>query len=216
MASTWCSVIPHGRRFNWRNGTFFAALDSRIAGAPATQRRKLIAGLQKEQPELFEHYLATLRESLSQTHFIRDSGHYPFAGQGNVQTHSVFLESGLGLISGHGRLGMVVPSGLVTQESQKRLFGQLVRSGRLRRLFDFENREGLFQAVHRSFKFCLVTIGPPQTETGVEFAFYLLGIDDLRDEGRIFTLGYEDLKRVSPKNSLARHIGIAVKLCFQP
>ena len=57
-----------------------------------------------------------------------------------------------------GYLGLIVQSGLATDESRKFLFRYLFESGRLASLHDFENTELLFPGVHPQQKFSLVTL----------------------------------------------------------
>ena len=66
-------------------------------------------------------------------------------------------------------------------------------------LYDFENREGVFPGVHRSYKFCLLTLGGadhPSQEA--EFAFFLYRAEQLRDAERRFALAPEDFSLFNP------------------
>ena len=88
-----------------------------------------------------------------------------------------------------------MPTGIATDDSTKAYFGHLAQSGRLVSLYDFENREAIFPAVHRSYKFCLLTLGPADE---AEFAFFLAQTAQLADDRRRFTLNAEDFARINP------------------
>jgi hypothetical protein len=89
---------------------------------------------------------------------------------------------------------LVLPSGIATDDSTSAFFGEISK-GRIVQLVDFENREGLFAGVHRSFKFCLLTIGSAEA---ARFAFFLGNTEQLKDPRRSFTLTAEDITRLNP------------------
>lgn len=177
---------------------FFATIDPEIAQASAGRRKKLINSLNKTNPVAFEMYQAAIRGVNGETHFLRSSTQYPLAGRGNISTHSVFLELGLNISNTQSRVGLIVPSSLVTQYTLKELFEEITKSGRLRELYDFENRQKLFPEVDSRLKFCLAIIGSPRTDTSVDYAFYLHSPIDLKVQDRRFSLSYSDLLRISP------------------
>src|SRR5690606_33418337 len=94
-----------------------------------------------------------------------------------------------------GRAGLVLPTGIATDDSTKRFFGDVVKSKRLVSLFDFENRQGLFPAVDSRVKFCLFTIGHADA---AQFAFFLAQVRELADERRRFELTPEDFRLINP------------------
>ncbi|GIW70806.1 MAG: hypothetical protein KatS3mg102_0348 [Planctomycetota bacterium] len=78
-------------------------------------------------------------------------------------------------------------------------------------LFDFENRKGIFPEVHRSYKFCLLTLrrsddGERRAGSGeqaAEFAFFCHEAGDLSDPERRFTLTPEDFRLLNPNTRTA-------------
>ena len=66
-------------------------------------------------------------------------------------------------------------------------------------LYDFENREGVFPGVHRSYKFCLLTLsGADRPSPQAEFAFFLYRAEQLQDANRRFVLAPEDFALFNP------------------
>jgi len=63
-----------------------------------------------------------------------------------------------------------VPTGIATEATTAPFFAALINRKRLARLIDFENRDAIFPAVHRSCKFSLLTIGREVSQA--EFAFF--------------------------------------------
>jgi hypothetical protein len=119
---------------------------------------------------------------------------YPLTGTGDVNTYALFAETALQILHPQGRAGLVLPSGIATDDSTSAFFGEISK-GRIVQLVDFENREGLFAGVHRSFKFCLLTIGSAEE---ARFAFFLGNTEQLKDPRRSFTLTAEDIARLNP------------------
>lgn len=177
---------------------FFSSVEPRIAEASAAQRKQLIRQLAEKSPPLFQQYREALRSTSGQTHLVRGAGAYPLVGKGNVSTHTIFIELVLSLVMSRGRIGLIVPSGLATQDSQKDLFRFLVKTGKLHCFYDFENREGIFVGIHRSFKFCILIIGEQKEGRGLQFAFYLQDVRDLNEANRRFFLSYNELQKLSP------------------
>jgi hypothetical protein len=119
---------------------------------------------------------------------------YPLTGTGDVNTYALFAETALQILHPQGRAGLVLPSGIATDDSTSAFFGEISK-GRIVQLVDFENREGLFAGVHRSFKFCLLTIGSAEV---ARFAFFLGNTEQLKDPRRSFTLTAEEIARLNP------------------
>lgn len=124
-----------------------------------------------------------------------DGGRYPLTGVGDVNTYALFAETISQIVAPTGRAGFIVPTGIATDDSTKAYFAQIAQSGRLASLFDFENRDAIFPGVHRSYKFCLLTLG---TSEQARFSFFLTATSQLSDEERGFTLAPEDFRRINP------------------
>jgi hypothetical protein len=179
---------------------FFATRVPEITEAAGARRRRMIAALAESEPELYAEYQAALHHAEAESAFLRSSGCYPLAGRGDVNTYAVFAELMRTATSPTGRCGMIAPTGIATDDTTKYFFGDLVTKRSLVSLFDFENSDGVFPAVHRSYKFCLLTITGVDrpTRAGAEFAFFCHQAEDLRDEGRRFALTPEELVLVNP------------------
>src|SRR5690606_25528511 len=133
------------------------------------------------------------------SHFFRTSGVFPLCGRGDVNTYTVFAE-GMRTITGPaGRTGVIVPTGIATDDTTKHFFADLVETKSLVSLFDFENRKAIFPGVHRSYKFCLLTLsGTEHPIDEAEFCFFALDTGDLSDRERRFTLTPEDFRLLNP------------------
>lgn len=124
-----------------------------------------------------------------------EGGRYPLTGVGDVNTYALFAETILQITSTTGRAGFIVPTGIATDDSTKAFFGHITQNRRLVSLFDIENREALFASVHRSFKFCLITLGAAQA---AEFVCFVGQVAQLADSRRRFALTPDEFRLINP------------------
>jgi len=180
---------------------FFAIRDPEIANAQTgAARKRLIAKLDRTDPALHEAYVAAKRSHDAIGFFASSTGRYPLCGRGRINTYAIFAELMRGAISPTGRVGCIVPSGIATDDTTKHFFQSLTEQRSLASLYDFENARPLFPGVHRSYKFCLLTLtgsGRP-AETGAELAFFLHDPAELCDDERRFRLSAEDIALLNP------------------
>ncbi len=199
---------PPWERIKLQEKEWFASRSPEIAAAPnAAARKRMIAALEQEDPALYAPYLADLRAAEGESAFIRTSGKYPLCGRGDVNTYAVFAELARQVLRPAGHAGVIVPSGIATDDTTKFYFQDIMETGTLASLYDFENRRAIFPAVHRSYKFCLLTLrGSPISPTGrgasgdggAQFVFFALDVSDLRDPERRFTLSAADIALLNP------------------
>jgi len=178
---------------------FFAEHDTSISALTGSKRKTAIQQLSKVNPELsalWESY----RQGIGKVgNFARASNRFPLSAIGKLNTYQLFAEQFRYLANPTGRIGMIVPSGISTDDSTKLFFGDLSDKGAIVSLYDFENREGLFPTVHRSYKFCLLTLtGTSRRQTAGEFAFFLNKPEQLGDPDRKFALSKCDFNLINP------------------
>ena len=95
---------------------------------------------------------------------------------------------------------MIVPTGIATDSSTSSFFGDLVAKKRLTQLIDFENREGIFPGVHRSYKFCVLSLGAAER---ANFAFFLTNTAQLDETELCFSLTADQIARINPNTKSA-------------
>lgn len=191
---------PPWERIKLQQQEFFANRDATIANAPnAAARNALIKALPQTNPQLFKEYEQALHTADCTGKFLRESGRYLLTAVGDINTYSVFAEIASSLVNKKGRTGIIVPTGIATDDSNKAFFGAMVESNRLVSLFDFENREKIFKDVDSRYKFCLLTLaGSDIGQQKARFGFFLTRVEHLQDDRRIFSLSREDFLRLNP------------------
>ena len=191
---------PPWERVKLQEQEWFAARMPAIAEAPnASARKKLIAALVDDHPELYQEFVAARRQAEGESHFIRSSDRYPLAGRGDINTYAIFAEADRSLIGPAGRLGVILPTGIATDATTQYFFKDLVTTKALVALYDFENRDRLFEAVDSRVKFCLLTLtGREAPAEAAWFAFFAHHPDDLHRDGVRFRLTPEEITLLNP------------------
>ena len=179
---------------------YFAARDESIANAPNhAARERMIAALAESNPNLHAHYFAVKRTHDGLKHFVHASGRFPKTAFGRLNTYSLFAEHKGAIIAERGRVGTIVPTGIATDSFNQYYFKDLVAGRTLVSLYDFENRQQLFDGVDSRMKFCVLTVGGRDAEVErAEFAFFLQSPDELANEERRFVLAPDELILLNP------------------
>ncbi|KAB1980811.1 Eco57I restriction-modification methylase domain-containing protein [Streptomyces triticiradicis] len=193
---------PPWERIKLQEQEFFAQRDLAIATAKnAAARKKLIAKLKEDLSgqELHAEFEAAKRKADSESHFLRNSGRYPLTGRGDINTYAVFSETDRMLMGSHGRMGVIVPTGIATDSTTQFYFKELVQTGTLTVLYDFENAAPVFPGVHRSFKFSILSVtGRALREPAASFAFFLHDPSELDIKSKTFKLTPEEITLLNP------------------
>jgi hypothetical protein len=191
---------PPWERLKVQEREFFSLSAPDIAGAVnAADRRRMIAALQKQNPDLYACYIAAQESAQRTLDYARQSGRYPLTGKGDINTYVLFAELARSLVAPTGRVGLLVPSGIATDASTKEFFAALMDEQALISLYDFENRLGIFPDVHRSFKFSALVFGGSGARcAAADFVFFAHSMDDLRERRRHIALSAGDMALVNP------------------
>ena len=198
---------PPWERIKLQEKEFFASRAPEIAAAAnAAARRHAIAQLAEAgagSPDraLHEAYLGAKRSAEAASLFARHAGRYPLTGRGDTNLYALFAELAATLPAARGRAGIIVPTGIATDATTAPFFAGLNADRRLVQLVDFENRKAIFPAVHRSYKFCLLTLGREVAEA--RFAFYLTQANQWLEPERRFTLTPDATARINPNTHTA-------------
>ncbi|MFG0241383.1 MAG: Eco57I restriction-modification methylase domain-containing protein [Phycisphaerales bacterium JB054] len=191
---------PPWERIKVQEREFFSLSAPKIATASnAAKRRTLIAALAKKNPPLYTLYEAALAKADALGRHCRHGDDYPLTGKGDINTYIVFAELAMRLVSPEGRVGLLVPSGIATDNTSKEFFAALTDSKRLRCLYDFENKKRVFPDVDGRFKFSIVCFGgETHTADEADYVFFAREIEELADPKRHIKLSAADIALVNP------------------
>lgn len=167
-----------------------------VNAGTASQRKKVIEKLIDSDSALYEEYRQTLDNAEAMSRFVRFGGRFPLTATGDIDLYPMFAE--LCLQFSKEAWGLVLPTGIAVNDSNKAFFSKLVDENRLVSLYSFENEEKIFP-IHHSFKFCLLTAGERQIiERTVKGGFFLRRLDHLLDPNRVYALKTSDFSILNP------------------
>lgn len=177
---------PPWERVKVQDREFFSLTDPITAEAvSASDRKKRIEEMPTANPELHRSYLAARDHAQRMLDYARSSGRYPLTGKGDVNLYMLFAELGQTLVAHDGLVGLLVPSGIATDDTTKEFFSGLMDSKRLVSLYDFENREKVFEDVDGRFKFSAIVFGGEALKTErADFVFFAHGVEDTAETNK--------------------------------
>jgi len=114
------------------------------------------------------------------TRFSRDSGCYRLQSDGHANLHQLFTERALQLTRPGGRIGLLLPAGLLADHGCRHLREKLLMETAIDEVLSFDNRDATFP-IHRGIKFLLLTTTAAHTTTQLQATFGLHGVDILEN-----------------------------------
>ncbi|MBI3651104.1 MAG: ATP-binding protein [Acidobacteria bacterium] len=118
----------------------------------------------------------------------------------DINLYKLFTEQCFNLLREGGQGGIVIPSGIYTDLGTKQLREMLFNQTEVTGLFCFENRKEIFEGVHRSFKFIVLTFEKGKSTKEFPSAFMRLDVAELvrfpRDGA--LRMSVELIRRLSP------------------
>ena len=160
---------------------WFAARRPEIARAPrAADRKRMILDLERAEDPLASEFTEASERAKIMAQMARTCGDYPLLSGGDVNLYSLFVERAMSIVKPDGMVGLLTPSGIASDKTAAKFFKGVSTEGRLKSLYDFENKKIFFPDVHASFKFCVFVASPSKIEESAKCAFYLNGVAEIK------------------------------------
>ena len=201
---------PPWDRIKLQQVEWFAARRPEIALASrASDRARMIAKLKEDEDPLWADFSHADKRAADTARMARASGHYPLLSRGDVNLYSLFVERAHALLKPGGMVGLLTPSGIASDLSASAFFRSVATGGRLKGLYDFENRrtrfglDPFFQDVDSRFKFVAMIASPKRTFPAATCAFFLHATKELADPDRAFAITAADFAAVNPNTGTA-------------
>ena len=199
---------PPWDRMKLQEVEWFAARRREIAMAQrASDRKRMISALGKKGDPLAGEYAKAETRAEAAVRVARDGGDYPLLSGGDVNIYSLFVERAMKLVKPEGIIGLLTPSGIASDKTAAPFFKGLSTGGRLKALYDFENkgtgRPLYFRDVHPQFKFCALIASPTPFKQPARCAFFLNDPSEIENPDRCFVLTSKDFARLNPNTGTA-------------
>ncbi|ELT99779.1 hypothetical protein CAPTEDRAFT_212539, partial [Capitella teleta] len=139
---------PPWDRMKLQQVEWFAERRPEIAKAPrAADRKKMIKALEAAGDPLALDYAKASTRAETGTRMARKSGDYPLLSGGDVNLYSLFVERAMTMVKRKGLVGLLVPSGIASDKTAAKFFKGVSTEGRLKAIYDFENKKVFFPDV---------------------------------------------------------------------
>lgn len=201
---------PPWDRMKLQQVEWFAVRRRDIALAQrAADRQRMIAALEAADDPLARDFALANERAEAAARVARKCGDYPLLSGGDLNLYSLFVERASAIVKPQGMVGLLTPSGIASDKTAAPFFKSVATQGRLKALYDFENRRTRFDAppffpdVDSRFKFCAFVASPSPTVEPARCAFFLQDVSELGDPERCFPLSAADFARVNPNTGTA-------------
>lgn len=201
---------PPWDRMKLQQVEWFATRRPAIAMAQrAADRKRMIAALERAADPLAADFARANDRAEAAIRMAREGGDYPLLSGGDVNLYSLFVERAMTLLKPDGVMGLLTPSGIASDLTAAKFFKGVATQGRLRALYDFENRrtrysaEPFFPDVDSRFKFCVIVVSRMPLDRPARCGFFLQDKSELMDPERCFPLTAADFARVNPNTGTA-------------
>jgi len=178
---------PPWDRIKLQQVEWFAARRPEIALAQrASDRGKLIAKLKADGDPLWDDFAHADIRAADTARMARASGNYPLLSGGDTNLNSLFVERAHALVKTGGMVGLLIPSGIASDQSSSAFFRKVTGDKQVHSIVDFFNRryDGslYFPDVYYRFKFCAyVAGGPGRTFESASFGFFIRDLAEIAD-----------------------------------
>ena len=143
---------------------------------------------------------------------------------GDINLYKLFVERCFNLLRQQAYCGIVIPSGIYSDLGTRQLRKLLFDHSQITGLFCFENRKEIFEGVHRSFKFVVLTFEKGAKTNKFPAAFMRHDVEDLMHfpSNESIYVSVDVVKRLSPgawslmEAKTGIEVAVAEKLCRHP
>jgi hypothetical protein len=157
----WDIVKPNSQEFFSNYDPKFRSYKKQEANSVSKKMMNLNPAIQKS----WEAYCVNCSD---QSSYFKEPSAYSHLGKGDINTFKLFLEQFFTVLSESGRMGIIVPSGIYTDQGCQPLRELFFEESKIDFLYCFENRwPTVFNAVDGRFKF--VTFGTKKGEETESF-----------------------------------------------
>jgi hypothetical protein len=200
---------PPWDRIKLQQVEWFAARRPEIALARrASDRTKMIAKLKADGDPLWNDFARAEQRAIDTARIARGSGHYPLLSGGDTNLNSLFVERAHALIKPGGMVGLLIPSGIASDQSSSVFFRKVISDKQVHCIIDFFNKryDGalFFPDVYYRFKFCAyIAGGPERTFDSASFGFFIRDLTEIDNPERVFPITADEINRINPNSGTA-------------
>ena len=144
----------------------------------------------------YQSWVPTTFQHLAQD----DGGRFKLTGFGRVNLFAHFAELALDIKNQSGTVGMVLPAGILIDDSTKRFSQEVFSNNLVKSAYHFNNTSGIFPDVHSSYSFILLTLGYNDQSDCVFYATLPKHLDEVN---RHVSFEHGDIALINPNTKTA-------------
>jgi len=179
---------------------FFLDYDPKFRSYKKQEANRVSKELMVDNPAISKKWEVYCNGFAEQSAYFKEPLSYSALGKGDINTFKLFLEQFFTVLNDGGRMGIVVPSGLYTDQGCLPLRQRFFSHSRVKYLYGFENRwPTVFSAVDGRFKF--ITFGTQKGGETDRFKCAFMEHDPERlpvIDANALKMGVKQVKKFSP------------------
>jgi len=190
----WDIVKPNSQEF-------FSDYDPKFRSYGKQEANRVSKSLMAENHSVSVRWQQYCDSFAEQSNYYKEPSSYNALGKGDINTFKLFLERFFNILNNHGRMGIIVPSGIYTDQGCQALRELFFEQSCIEFLYCFENRwPTVFSAVDGRFKFVLFGTQKGGTTDLFKCAFMEHDPEKLPDIDKdALKMDVEQVKRFSPE-----------------
>jgi len=189
---------------------WFEARDRQIALATSGAKRKAaINALKGANASLWTDFTKAASRLAMGTKVAKSKAIYSRLNSGKLNLYKLFVERAHTLVKPTGMVGLLTPSGIVSDLSASDFFSKIATGGHVKALYDFENRrsryglEPFFPDVDSRFKFIAMIASPSRIFPAAQCGFFLQSVTERDNPDQTFPISAADFASVNPNTGTA-------------
>jgi hypothetical protein len=197
----------------WKTNSdeFYSQYDSDYLSLKKAKKEQRQNQLQSQFPTIRSRWAEYSARMAAGSKFLRDEKNFQYQSwtvdgrktSSDLNLYKVSVERFYQCMQQGGRMGILIPDNLATDLGSTGLRHLLFDHGQVEEYLSFENRKGIFEGVHRSYKFAVMIMqrSEPTTSTFKVF-FYKDDLDALNDDSEKLNYAMTDVRKNSELLSL--------------
>lgn len=188
---------------------FFSEYDPSYRGLPnKTAKKKLQSELMVKFPNLADKWSKEKERMKVGSKYFRSNDNFHYQTwkvngrktSSDLNLYKISLERFTQLANFNARFSILVPDSFATDSGSTGVRHLVLDRYCIEEFLSFENSKGIFQAVHRSYKFaCLSFKGTQEKSNEIKAFFYKHSLSDLLDESKKLKYPLDFIKSIEPE-----------------
>jgi len=162
----WDIVKPNSQEF-------FVDYDPKFRSYKKQEANRVSMELMADNPTVAEQWKRYCNGFAKLSTYFKEPLNYSALGKGDINTFKLFLEQFFTLLGNGGRMGIVVPSSIYTDQGCQSLRERFFKQSRVAFLFCFSNEKFIFKNVHHAFRFVAFSAIKGEKTDGFKVSFLI-------------------------------------------